>query len=144
MTTIDYDGRGERPILANPYTAMVYEQEFRTDSGEGRDITADVMGRVDIRRLLSNFDEDGREIAVDYTLDEWTANMYALWAMLKSAHDCAPHIGEPVPENVPSFKEWAMSVGPLDMPTITRVVREECQRGFFRAGAAVSEETSDE
>ena len=131
MAYIDYDGTGEKEILATAYTTVLYEQEFK------RDIIKDVFGRIDLQRASANFDADGNTIAIDYTLDDWNAELRALWALLKTAYEVARKNGEDRPP-VGSFASWVMEVGAGDFEAISEAVFEECQRGFFRSGAAAS------
>lgn len=131
MAYLDFDGSGEKEILATAYTTVLYEQEFK------RDIIKDVFGRIDLKSAALNFDEDGNPTALDYTLDDWNAELRALWALLKTASEVAIRNGEKR-ERVPGFAEWVLGVGAVDFTAISGAVVEECQRGFFRAGAADS------
>lgn len=129
MAYIDFDGSGEHEILATAYTTVIYEQEFH------RDIIKDVFGRVDLRQAAANYDEDGVALAIDFTLDDWNAELRALWALLRTAYLVAQRNGEDRPR-VPGFSEWVMSVGPVDFHRISNDVVAECQRGFFRASSS--------
>ena len=147
MPFIDYMHDGsEHEYEATFYTLMVYEQEFKSD------LIKDVFGRIDVRSAASNFDEDGNVVAMDYTIDNWNAELRAFWAMLKTSADIARREGR-MSESVPSFKSWNLDVSVrtsaarrgnpeagVDMGQISQAVFDECQRGLFRAGAAASEE----
>ena len=133
MPTIDYEHNGvEREYEATTYTLVLYEQEFKSD------LIKDVFGRIDIRNAAKNFDEDGNMIAIDYTMDNWMANIKAFWAMLKTSEAIARRENR-VSTQVPSFVEWCLSTRGIDMSEISQTVFDECQRGLFHAGAAASE-----
>lgn len=138
MPFVDYDGTGEREYMCTAYTASVYEQEFRhPDTGKPRDLIADVMGRIDLRDAVTNFDDDGNLVVIDYTADDWNGELRAFWAMLKTAYVIRTREGKDVPE-IGSFTDWCISCGPIDMQQISRLVWNETQKGLFRSGAAVS------
>ena len=132
MAYIDYDGCGEREIVATAYTLLIYEQEFK------RDMIKDVFGRIDLRKAALNYDKDGNPVVMDYTMDDWNAELRALWALLRTAQELATRKGEKR-DAVPSFQKWVMDTGAIDMQLVSNAVVEECQRGFFRAGAAASD-----
>lgn len=129
MAYIDFDGSGEQEILATAYTTVLYEQEFKSD------IIKDIFGRIDLRHAASNFDESGNVVVIDYTIDDWNAELRALWALLKTAYEVSKRNGEKR-KRVPGFTEWVMGIGPIDFHAISRDVVAECERGFFRAGAS--------
>jgi len=142
LAIVDY-GAGEREIRCTYRTLSIYEQEFRDEEGNPRDLIADVMGKVKISTDNTGFelDDDGnvKAIVIDYTSDDWNAQKRALWAMLKTAEAIAKRHGENV-ERIPSFKEWDESLLECepDLREISLAVGNELQRGLFRAGAAAS------
>lgn len=142
MPKIDYQHDGtEHEYEATTYTLMVYEQKFRDKDGRPADLIKDVFGRIDIRAASKNFDEAGNLIAMDYTIDNWNAELRAFWAMLKTSEAISRAEGRPA-EVVPPFEEWTLlKTRGVDMGQISQAVFDECQRGLFRAGAADSEET---
>lgn len=133
MPFIDYQAEGrEHEYEATTYTLMVYEQEFK------RDLIRDVFGRIDVREATQNFDDDGNIIAMDYTIDNWNAELRAFWAMLRTSSEIARSEGRKA-ESVPSFTQWCLKTRSIDMGQISQAVFDECQRGLFRSGAADSE-----
>jgi hypothetical protein len=133
MPTIDYEHKGvEREYEATTYTLFIYEQEFKGD------LIKDVFGRIDVRNAAKNFDENGNMVAVDYTIDNWMAELRAFWAMLKTSEAIARRENRTVAQ-VPSFVEWCLCTSGIDMGEISQAVFDECQRGLFHAGAAASE-----
>lgn len=138
MRTYDYDKSGkEREIVASAHTLMVYEQQFKSG------LIEDVFGRISLAGHENDIDSNGNIVVADYTVDNWTAYMKALWAMLRAGADLA-RVEQREYEPVPSFDEWSLSATNLDMAEVSRVVVTECQRGLFRAGAAASEEETSE
>ena len=138
MPRIDYQHDGhEHEYEATTYTLMVYEQEFKAD------LIKDVFGRIDIRNAAKNFDEDGNMIAMDYTIDNWMAELRAFWAMLRTSSEIARSEGR-FAESVPSFAQWCLKTRSIDMGQVSQAVFNECQRGLFRSGAAASEETGEQ
>lgn len=136
----DYDNTGkERDVVASPHTLIIYEQQFKSG------LIEDVFGRISIGGHEHDIDEHGNLVVADYTIDNWTAYLKALWAMLKSGADLARAEGRKF-EPVPNFEEWSIRATNLDMSEISRVVVTECQRGLFRAGAASEQDsqTDDE
>ena len=128
----DYDGSGrERELCISAHTLMVYEQQFK------RDMLKDVFGRITISEDV--VDDDGKVLIADYTQDNWTNYLKALWAMLRSGADLARSEGRAY-EEVPPFDEWSMHATNLDMADISRVVVEGVQRDLFRSGTAAAEE----
>lgn len=135
MPRIDYNHDGhEHEYEATTYTLMVYEQEFKSD------LIKDVFGRIDTRRAIENFDEDGIEVVADYTIDNWNSYPKAFWAMLKTSEAIARSENR-FAEPVPSFIQWCIAYRNPDVAELSRIVIDECNRGLFRAGAADSEET---
>ena len=122
MPTFRIDETSEVEYQATAYTLMVYEQEF------GTDLIQDVYGRIDITKAAQ---ADDGSIVLDYTVDNWTAELRCFWAMCKTAHDIAQAQGRKIPD-VPPYKVWIMAMPPtVDMPAISSAVFEETQRGFF-------------
>lgn len=137
MPYIDYENDGtEHEYEATTYTLMLYEQEFK------RDLIKDVFGRIDIRNTAKNFDEDGNIVAMDYTIDNWMAELRAFWAMLRTSYEIARSEGR-VAAQVPPFVQWCLKTRSIDMGQVSQAVWDECQRGLFRSGAAASEETGE-
>jgi len=133
MPTIDYENNGtQHEYEATTYTLMVYEQEFK------RDLIKDVFGRIDVRNAAQNFDENGNLVAMDYTIDNWNAELRAFWAMLKTSEAIAKADGRKY-EAVPPFIQWCLKTRSIDMGQVSQTVFDECQRGLFRSGAADSE-----
>lgn len=115
---IDY-GRGEEEAVISVATMMVYEQQFHSD------IIQDLFGRSVIRR---KDDSEDILLEVDYRDVNWTALVRVLWAALKTAD-----------ETYPSFREWSLSLGPIDLNDLSAKLIPEAYGQFFRAGAAGSE-----
>jgi len=134
MPRIDYQNDGtEHEYEATTYTLVCYEQEFKSD------LIKDVFGRIDVRTAVQNFDEAGNIIAMDYTIDNWNAELRAFWAMLRTSAEIARSEGRPA-EVVPPFVQWCLKTRSIDMGQVSQAVFDECQRGLFRSGAADSEE----
>lgn len=156
----DPDGRGEREIVASPYTLMIYEQTFKSS------LIKDVMGRIDLTggntvevvtpdfvagRLEAAL-PDGKRLpketralverafpatvnkVLDYTTDNWEAYVRALWAMLRTAEEAARASGRPVADPTPPYESWVRSLGPVNMTALSNAVFEETQRGLFHTG----------
>lgn len=137
MPFIDYENNGtEHEYEATTYTLVVYEQEFK------KDLIKDVFGRVSLVDAARNVDSDGNMIAMDFTIDNWMADLRAFWAMLRTSAEIARSEGRKV-EPVPAFVQWCLKTRSIDMSEITRIVFDECQRGLFRSGATASEETGE-
>ncbi len=152
MNKINYDGTKEYPFMCTLGTASIYEQEF------GTDLIADVYGKIDtatttaevisaefvVERLVAAnggkelpkttmklIDEGFPAVAstvIDYTVDNWSAYIRALWAMLKTA-DIVNGTN-----NIPSFKVWQFQVTAIDMHELSHIVIDSCQKGLFRSG----------
>lgn len=138
MPTIDYENNGvEHEYEATTYTLVIYEQEFKSD------LIKDIFGRIDVRTAAQNFDENGNLVAMDYTIDNWNAELRAFWAMLKTSEAIARSEGR-YTATVPRFVEWCLKTRSIDMGQISQTVYDECNRGLFRAGAADSEETDEQ
>lgn len=126
VTIGDY---GEVEAVATAYTLVVYEQEFG-----GADLIGDVFGRHE-----GDEGEDGG-IVIDFTSENWLAELKALWAMVVTAYEIAYERGDAAPNDRPKrFGEWVKGVGKLDMRQISYQLAAECMDGFFHAGAAASE-----
>ena len=133
MPTIDYEHNGtQHEYEATTYTLVIYEQEFKSD------LIKDVFGRIDIRKASQNYDEDGNMVAMDYTIDNWMAELKAFWAMLKTSEAIARRENR-MSMQVPQFVEWCLSTRGVDMSEISQAVFDECQRGLFHTGAAASD-----
>lgn len=133
MLFYDYDGSGkEHEVLFSAYTLMVYEQEFK------KGLIEDVYGRVEVPQRDPN-----TTVLMDYSIDNWQSYLRALWAGLKAASDLA-RAEHRQSESVPSYSDWLLHVGAVDMSELSRFVLDGCNRGFFRAGAAAAEEDQQE
>lgn len=146
MPTIDYENNGvEREYEATTYTLMVYEQEFCNSSNENvtGDLIKDVFGRIDIRQAARNIDDNGNTVAFDFTIDNWSAELRAFWAMLKTSEAICKRDNRPCLP-VPSFVQWCLSTRSIDMGQVSQCVWDECQRGLFRSRAAISKEGDGE
>ena len=140
MPRIDYQHDGtEHEYEATTYTLVVYEHEFRDADGKPADLIKDVFGRIDTRMAARNFDDNGDVVAMDYTLDNWNAELKAFWAMLKTSSEIARLEGRPH-DAVPSFVEWCLRTRSIDLGQVSQAVFDECHRGLFRDGAADSDE----
>ena len=134
MPKVDYEHNGvEREYEATTYTLVVYEQEFK------RDLIKDVYGRIDTTRGATIFDADGNIVVADYTYDNWTDELRAFWAMLKTSEAICKREKRPCLP-IPNFAQWCLETRSIDMGEISELVYNECQRGLFRSGAADSEE----
>ena len=133
MPRIDYENNGtEHEYEATTYTLVAYEQEFNGD------LIKDVFGRIDVRNAARNFDENGNLVAMDYTIDNWNAELRAFWAMLKTSYEIARAEGRKA-EVVPPFVQWCIRTRSIDMGQVSQAVFDECQRGLFRSGASEGE-----
>ena len=133
MPKVDYESNGvEREYEATTYTLVIYEQEF------GKDLIKDVFGRIDVRQAADNFDSNGNMVVMDYTVDNWTAELRAFWSMLKTSEAICKRDNRPCLA-VPTFAKWCLETRSIDMTQISQLVFDECQRGLFRSGAADSE-----
>lgn len=145
MALIEIDGT-EREMRCTARTLVVYEQEFYNDKNDRitGDMIADVFGRREVGEdaLGFKFDEAGNvsAIVVDYTSDNWNAELRAVWAMLRTQAEIDRKNGQK-PTPVPSYREWSQAIADWepDMRELSTLVYEEMNRGLFRAGAAASE-----
>ena len=123
---IDIDGYGEVEATATAYTLVVYEQEF------GGDLIKDVFGRHEAEQTGS--------AVLDFTTDNWNAELRALWAMARTAYDLKAEKGLAAPADKPKpFREWVRGVGKVNFYDISNAVVEEAMDGFFHTGAAASD-----
>lgn len=121
---IDIDGTGEVEAVATAYTLVIYEQAF-----DGADIIADVFGKHKI--------DDSGELTLDFTKDNWNAEMKALWAMVRTAYELRADRGDAAPnERPPAYERWARSLGKVNVRDISVRVISELADGFFHVGAA--------
>lgn len=134
MVKYDIDGTGEVELLCNAFTTVIYEQEFK------RSIIADVFGKIDLRAAQANFDENGNPVVMDYTLDNWEAELRALWAMRKTANEKAVREGREQ-TRIGRFYDWVLSLSDegVNFTELSNIVVGECQRGLFRTGTATSD-----
>ena len=145
MPFIDF-GSGEQEFRCTARTLVIYEQAFYNDKYPRvtGDMIADVFGKrvVGEDSLGLRFDDDGNieAIVVDYTTDNWQAELRALWAMLRTQAEIDKKNGVKR-DPVPVFNTWSEQVSDWepDMREVSNMVYEEMNRGLFRAGAAASE-----
>lgn len=124
--TIDIEGYGEVEITATAYTLVVYEQEFKSD------LIKDVFGKHEA-------DEGGKAV-LDFTTDNWLAELKALWAMAMTAYELKASRGDAAPNDRPKpFRQWVQKVGKVNFYRIANAVVNEAMDGFFHTGAAASE-----
>ena len=120
---------GDVEAEATAYTLVLYEQEFG-----GADLIADVFGRHEANG------SDGGTVTVDFTSDNWTAELRALWAMVRTAYDIRFDRGDAAPNDRPKpFDEWVKGVGRCNMRDISAAIVSECIDGFFRPRGDSSE-----
>lgn len=145
MPSIDF-GNGPVEFRCTARTLVIYEQAFYNDKYPRvtGDMIADVFGKRTVTEdsLGLKFDDDGNieAIVVDYTTQNWQAELRALWAMLRTQEAIDKKNGvERSP--VLAFIPWSESISEWepDMREMSSVIYEEMNRGLFRAGAAASE-----
>lgn len=147
------DGEHDHEGVCTVYTTMLYEQQF------GSSLIKDVFGVLDLTQggrvevvtpeyvtarvqaayggalpkavaaAIAKAFPDRVQTSVDYTLDDWDAYLRALWAMVRTSSEADGA------NDVPGFREWLRSIGPVDMWGVARQVVDECSRGLFRAPA---------
>lgn len=123
---VELDGYGETEIQATAYTLVVYEQEFKSD------LIKDVFGRHEA--------DKGGKAVIDFTTDNWLAELRALWAMARTAYDLKAARGDAAPNDKPQpFNQWVRGVGKVNFYKIANAVVSEAMDGFFHTGAAASE-----
>lgn len=145
MPSIDF-GNGPVEFCCTARTLVIYEQAFYNDKYERvtGDMIADVFGKRTIEEdsLGLKFDNDGniQAIIVDYTSDNWQAELRALWAMLRTQMEIDKKNGKERPV-IKAYNLWTEDVSEWepDMREVSSLVFEEMNRGLFRAGAAASE-----
>lgn len=145
MPTIDF-GNGEQEYRCTARTLVIYEQAFYNDKYPRvtGDMIADVFGKRTITEgsLGFQYDDKGNVvgIVVDYTSDNWQAELRALWAMLRTQAEIDKKNGVKR-EPVKAFQPWTEEVADWepDMREVATNIYEEMNRGLFRAGAAASE-----
>lgn len=153
----DYDGSGERNIVASPYTLMLYEQTFKSSlikdfygvidlsSGSKTEVvTADfVANRLEeangkkLSKTVSDLVNKAFPAEVmtvlDYTSDNWEQALKALWAMVKTGEKVDISNGKMVADPIPDFNTWLIELGNVNMSEICAAVLQETQHGLFRA-----------
>lgn len=123
---IDIDGTGEVEAEATALTLVLYEQEFDSD------LIKDVLGR-------HTRSEDDRDVVMDFTVDNWTKELQALWAMVSTAYELAADRGDAAPNDRPKpYRQWVRSVGKVNFRDIGSKVVDLIMDGFFHSGAAAS------
>lgn len=139
-------GSGPVEFRCTARTLVIYEQAFYNDKFEKvtGDMIADVFGRHKFTEedLGLEFDDDGniKALIVDMTMENWNAEIRALWAMLRTQAEIDRKNGVER-EPLPAFNPWTDSVSEWepDMREVSDIVHAEMNRGLFRAGAAASE-----
>lgn len=130
MAKIKYDKSGKHEAYATAWTLAIYEQAF------GKDMIADIYGVIDATKQRITTDETGNVMRIDYTNDNWTKNIQALWAMLYTASEIGFMNGEiAAKDRVPSYDEWLKHTGAIDSNAIAEFVIREMDKGFFRVAA---------
>lgn len=125
------DGYGEVEAVATALTLFIYEREFKDENGKPRDLIAEVFGRHKLE-----YDEG----YIDFTVENWNAEVRALWAMVKTANVLADRQGKVAPvDRVPGFDKWIEGVMSLNMREVAQTVVQLASDGFFRTGAAASD-----
>ena len=80
------------------------------------------------------------EAVIDFTTDNWNAELKALWAMARTAYDLKADHGLVAPADKPKpFAQWVRGLGKVNFYEIANAVVAEAMDGFFHAGAAASE-----
>lgn len=145
MPSMDF-GSGPVEFRCTARTLVIYEQAFYNDKFEKvtGDMIADVFGRHKFTEedLGLEFDDDGniKALIVDMTMENWNAEIRALWAMLRTQAEIDRKNGVER-EPVLAFNPWMESINEWepDMREVSDIVHAEMNRGLFRAGAAASE-----
>lgn len=109
MVEITVNGE-KRQAIASVLTLTLYEQEF------GKGLIEDLFGKV---KRTNGVEED---VVMDFTNNDWTAMMRALWACLKTADD-----------TVPCFSQWQRDATGLNLIEVSSRLNGEFQGAFFRA-----------
>lgn len=145
MPSIDF-GNGPVEYRCTARTLVVYEQAFYNDKYPKvtGDLIADIFGKRTYTDddLGLKFDDDGNIVAltVDMTMDNWGAEIRALWAMLRTQYEIDKKNGVKR-DPIPMFNAWSEQVSEWepDMREVSHVIHDEMNRGLFRTGAAASE-----
>ena len=145
MPSMDF-GSGPVEFRCTARTLVIYEQAFYNDKYEKvtGDMIADVFGRHKFTEedLGLEFDDDGniKALIVDMTMENWNAEIRALWAMLRTQAEIDRKNGVKR-EPLLAFNPWTDSISEWepDMREVSDIVHAEMNRGLFRAGAAASE-----
>ena len=145
MPSIDF-GNGPVEFRCTARTLVIYEQAFYNDKYPK--VTGDMIADIFGKRTYTDddiglkFDEQGNVVAltVDMTMDNWNAEVRAIWAMLRTQAEIDRKNGVER-EPVPMFGAWSEQVSEWepDMREVSDLVHKEMNRGLFRAGAAASE-----
>jgi hypothetical protein len=114
------------------HTLFLYETQFKSG------LIEDVFGRITMQKETSD-----ETVLADYTIDNWTDYVKALWAMLRAGADLARAEHREY-EPIPGFEEWSVRATNLDMSEVSRVVINNIQEKLFRSGAAASDEKTSE
>ena len=127
MSKITFDETGEHEAYCTAWTLVIYEQQFNED------MIKDVFGRIDMSKQRYELDSNGDVLTVDYTNENWTKNIQALWAMLRTASEIGFMDGDVAAnKRIPSYEEWITTVKAVDCDGIANFVVTEMQSGFFR------------
>ena len=144
MPSIDF-GNGPVEFRCTARTLVIYEQAFYNDKFDKvtGDMIADIFGKRTYTDddLGLKFDDDGNLVAltVDMTMDNWNAEVRALWAMLRTQAEIDRKNGVER-ESINAFNVWIEDVAEWEpnMRAVSQLVHDEMNRGLFRAGAAAS------
>ena len=145
MPSIDF-GKGPVEFRCTARTLVIYEQAFYSDKYPRitGDMIADVFGKRTYtdESLGLQFDDEGNVVSltVDMTMDNWGAELRALWAMLRTQYEI-DRKNRVEREPIPTFATWSEQTSEWEpnMREVSSLVHEEMNRGLFRAGAAASE-----
>lgn len=120
MPFLDFDHTGTKwEYKASVYTLDLYEQQF------GGDLIQDVFGKVKAPNDTDN-------VILDFTSDNWNAEVRAFWCMLKTAEAIADAKGKRH-KTVAPYSQWILSTDTIDLQEIGAAVVGECFRGFYPA-----------
>lgn len=119
MVEVEINGE-KKPCMFSALTAVLYEQEFRSD------LYADLYAGFAVREDQA----DGKANALFASMEKVkTTTLYrVLWAGLKTADD-----------EVQPFSEWAALELDFNRFEVVDQLLGECNRRCFRAGADTSE-----
>lgn len=145
MPSIDF-GNGPVEFRCTARTLVIYEQAFYNDKFDK--VTGDMIADIFSKRTYTDddlglkFDDKGNIVAltVDMTMDNWNAEVRALWAMLRTQAEIDRKNGVER-EPIHAFNVWIEDVAEWEpnMRDVAQFVHDEMNRGLFRAGAAASE-----